>query len=234
MRPGQTLLYRPGRAAERTFAEMRYLFVLCLLLCGSFLPGHAQSLLRNGSFERGVRGQYRMPSHWVNAGPAEQSPPDVHTNARGHFGVTQQAAAGEVFMGLVSRADYTFEMLGQRPTEKLRAGVTYRLTLSVCRSPQFASVTRRSNYQLEDFTTPIPFDVYVAKRANGGAIELISRSAPVDHTDWRTYTVEFTPTRDWKYLRIGAGLNGVHAKAVNGHILIDEVRLDLIVPNAPR
>ena len=200
---------------------MRYGICLWLVLVSHVLIG--QNLLRNGSFEEGVGQPGRLPRYWINAGQIEYSPPDVHTVTRKHFGVLQAPADGKAYVGLVARADFSFEAIAQRIKPNLMAGTTYELTLTVCHSTELLSLS--GGRSPEYFDAPVPFDVYVSNTGNGSAFELVHRSAPVDHADWRTYTVRFTPARDWKYLRIGSGMNTLYAKPPNGNILVDNVRL---------
>ena len=203
------------------------LFGWCLLVIA--LP--AQNLLENASFERHPEQLGRVPHGWANAGPVSESPPDVHTNTSNYFGVQHLAAEGEAYLGMVARDNYTFEAVSQRIPGGLRAGVTYRLRLWVSHSPTLASTSRQTGRPAR-YNNPIPFDVYVAEKANGGKFELVARSEPIDHADWREYTLEFTPTRDWKFLRLGAGMNTLYARPVCGNVLIDAVELTVLATAA--
>lgn len=168
-----------------------------------------------------------MPRDWINAGPITETPPDVHTNQQPHFGVRHHAAHGEAYLGMVARDNFTFESIAQRIPGKLQAGTTYELRLWVSYSPDLASVSRLTQRPVV-YDQPIPFDVYLSDKANGDPFELVVRSEPVTHTDWQEYAVRFTPTKAYKYLRIGAGMNTLYARPVCGNVLIDDLSLTTI------
>ena len=196
------------------------------------LPLFGQNLLDNPSFERHNGRAGWMPEAWINAGPVTESPPDVHTADSEIFGVRHRPAAGDTYLGMVARDNFTFEAIAQRIPGGLRAGQTYELQLWVSRSEELRSQSRLTRAPVT-YDAPIPFDVYVSNKANGDHFELVARSAPITHSDWRLYTIAFTPTRNWKYLRIGAGMNVMSAKPQCGNILIDDLSLTVADHSRP-
>ena len=200
------------------------------LLLGISLSG--QNLLENGSFERHNGRAGWMPEAWINAGPVTESPPDVHTNDSEIFGVLHQAAEGSAYLGMVARDNFTFESIAQRIPGGLRADRSYELRLWVSRSEELRSQSRLTRAPIT-YDAPIPFDVYVSNKANGEKFELVARSQPITHTDWQQYTIRFTPTRDWKYLRIGAGMNNMAARPGCGNVLIDDLSLTEVAESRP-
>lgn len=158
----------------------------CLLLLGIFLPVirlHAQDIgIRNPSLE-GVPAQYRAPGQWL----VVSSTPDVQP---GITGVSQPASDGTTYAAFRGSA-YWLEAIAQKLNKDMQNGKTYRLSMDMSFARGYDSAT-----------------CYGAVAIYGGitltdTLELLWQSGPFYNTEWKRFTAEFTPHRDYPYIVVG-------------------------------
>ncbi len=203
--------------------------LLLLLMCVFPLALPAQPAgiipLANPSFED-EPAVARAPRGWENCGFEEESPPDVQPN--GEFGVTQAAAHGNTYLGMVVRDNDSWECAGQPLPRPLQADTCYRLTLQACRSETYNSLSRVKN-QPANYNTPAVIRIwggYVDKEKEG--FELLAETEPIAHADWKEYVLAFTSTAPYDYLYLEAYYDQGRPHPYNGNVLVDE--LSDIVP----
>ena len=212
-----------------------------ILLCFFLLPitfsiTHAQesAFIDNGSFEDYPRAGVtdgRAPQYWYDCGPKEETSPDIHGyDAYGeltsNFGVDQEPAEGNTYLGLVTRANDTWEAVSQKLKTPLQEGKKYKLTIALSTAPDMMSFTQSSNSE-EPFDAPTILVV-------GGGNDYCSRdglfieTAPIENTEWLDYEMEIIPGKDYKYLILEAYYSSLSANPTNGNILLDDLRLEEI------
>ncbi len=199
--------------------KIRFLFAFLSML-PALLPAQATLSLKNPSFE-GEAGGGRTPDQWEDCGFLEESPPDVHPC--GQFGVTQQAADGQSFLGLVARDNDSWECVGQQLQEPLQADSCYQLILQACRSEKYESFSQASG-QPADFNTPLLLRLWAGfKDKNREGFELLTETPAIAHTDWREYSLSFSPGRNYDYLYLEAYYDKSRPGPYNGNVLVDDL-----------
>ncbi len=168
----------------------------------------AQIRLENASFE-GEPQDATVPIGWI---PCEiGTTPDI---LPGPWGVYQEASDGETFMGLISRADGTFESVGQRLSQSLEKGECYSLNMDLAKSNTYTG-----------YNNSLKIRIWGSFNRCQKA-ELLYESPLVGHTDWENYSFSFMPKFNYHYIIIEA--YAPKNKSAKGNILIDN--LSLIVP----
>ncbi len=217
--------------------------LICLLLgYGSILiPLHAQEIvkLQNPSFEdiprKGGGGAGLVPiKGWHDCGLSKfpsESPPDIHPVKSNAWDVTLNAYDGNSYLGMVTRANDTYESLSQALSTPIMAGVCYSFSAFLVRSDQYRSATSRTQRlgtdSLENFVRPAVFLIWGGSYFCDKA-ELLGESPPVSNDDWKKYQFLFQPQQTHAYITIEAFYKTPILEAYNGHVLIDN--LSAIVP----
>lgn len=178
---------------------MRFLSLLFFISLHISLFG--QCILQNPSFED-TPSDAMVPNGWMMCN--QSTTPDI---LPGFWGVNQRPSEGRTYVGLITRANGTYESIGQRIHPELSNKECYRFTLDLAYSHLYAG-----------YNTPIRLRVYVSKeKCKGG--ELIFESAPIKNTSWETKEIKFTPKHNSKYIRVEA--YSKHPQ--QGNILIDKI-----------
>lgn len=215
-------------------------FLLAVSILGLIFPAlSAQETikLQNASFEdmprKGVPG---MPSikGWHDCGLSKfpsESPPDIHPVVNNAWEVALDAYDGRSYLGMVTRANDTYESLSQALTSPIQAGVCYSFTAFLVRSDQYKSATSKTQQlgtnELENFVRPAVFLIWGGNYFCDKA-ELLGESPAVSNDTWKKYKFLFQPQRTHKYITIEAFYKTPILEAYNGHVLADA--LSDIVP----
>ena len=194
------------------------------------LTGQETIRLQNPSFEdmprKGVPG---MPSikGWHDCGLSKfptESPPDIHPVVNNAWDVALQSYDGNTYLGMVTRANDTYESLSQALSSPIQAGVCYSFTAFLAQSNQYKSATSRTQQlgtnELENFVRPAVFMIwggnYFCEKA-----ELLGESPPVTNSEWMQYKFVLQPQHSYKYITIEAFYKTPILEAYNGHVLVD-------------
>ncbi len=194
------------------------------------LTGQETIRLQNPSFEdmprKGVPG---MPSikGWHDCGLSKfptESPPDIHPVVNNAWDVALQSYDGNTYLGMVTRANDTYESLSQALSSPIQAGVCYSFTAFLAQSNQYKSATSRTQQlgtnDLENFVRPAVFMIwggnYFCEKA-----ELLGESPPVTNPEWMQYKFVLQPQHSYKYITIEAFYKTPILEAYNGHVLVD-------------
>lgn len=220
--------------------KVKYLFCLAVLLNLCVLPDViiAQSTadyIRNPSFEDTPRlGQYynkgmekAMRNNikgWYDCGIIsfrDETAPDIHSADTDFWKVSQEPSHGETFLGLAVRDNETWEALSQELTTPLQKGRCYSFTIDLCTAKTFLSPVRSNAEESSSYSDPALFRVW------GGDTycdrgQLLFESSPIDHGEWKNYTIDFQPTNDLKYMVIEAYYT-YETGISNGQILVDNI-----------
>lgn len=159
----------------------------------------------NPSFE-GVQGEGLTPPGWFVCDIG--STPDVLPGA---WEVLAAPSEGNAYLGLITREDGTWESVGQRARQILRAKECYTFSVNLARSVTYAG-----------------FNLPVRLRVWGGyerckKDELLADSGLINHGDWQKYSFEFYPKQNVRYLIFEAFYARGTTFPYRGNILIDKL-----------
>jgi outer membrane protein OmpA-like peptidoglycan-associated protein len=197
--------------------------------------------LQNASFEdmprKGVPG---MPSikGWHDCGLSKfpnESPPDIHPVVDNAWDVAKPAYDGGSYLGMVTRANDSWESLSQALSTPIQAGVCYSFTAFLVQSDQYKSATSRTQQlgtnELENFVRPAVFLIWGGNYFCDKA-ELLGESPAVSNSTWKQYKFTFQPQKTHKYITIEAFYKTPILEAYNGHVLVDALS-DLVPIDCP-
>lgn len=205
------------------------------------LTGQETIRLQNPSFEdmprKGVPGMPSIKS-WHDCGLSKfptESPPDIHPVMNNAWDVALQSYDGNTYLGMVTRANDTYESLSQALSSPIQDGVCYSFTAFLAQSDQYKSATSRTQQlgtnALENFVRPAVFMIwggnYFCEKA-----ELLGESPPVTNSEWMQYKFVFQPQRTYKYITIEAFYKTPILEGYNGHVLVDALS-DLVPIECP-
>jgi hypothetical protein len=181
---------------------MKYtLFLYCVL----FFTAQPDKKIEfnNPSFE-GKPHESVFPSGWSSKTP--DSTPDLLPGA---WGLKCPSQDGKTCVGLVTREDGTSEDLGQQLGEALKSGQCYTFSIYLAHSSYYRG-----------YDKPVRLRVW-GGTGNGRKDQLLDSSPLIDHSDWKNYKFEFTPTSELRYISLEAYFGpGIFFK-YKGNILLD-------------
>jgi len=182
----------------------RLLILLALLIPCISLKSQIIELF-NPSFEDTPQ-DATVPQGWT--GCKEGTTPDI---LPGFWGVYIPPSDGQTYVGLITRSNGTWESIGQRLPATLERGTCYDWALDLAHSDTYAC-----------YNGPIKLRVWISK-LKCQKDQLIYESPLIDHTDWRTYLIKFTPYDDYRYIILEA-FHSDKPFEYQGNILIDYLR----------
>ena len=202
--------------------------VLALLLClfGVSISLSAQQViyLENPSFED-IPQHSTPPSGWEDHGFEGQSPTDIHP--KGNFGVYRAPIHGNTYLGMVVREDETYECIGQKLKETIKAGHCYQMEIAVTRSRYYISTTAKKPDEFTNQITPCVLRVWGGLASSEEKI-LLAVIGPVKAHEWQYYLIDLQSAVDCDYLYLEAFYDEFVKSPYNGNILVDN--LSPIVP----
>lgn len=180
--------------------------MLCFL---SFLPSGARAQwieLINPSFE-GEPMDATVPQGWMAC--KEGTTPDI---LPGYWGVYTEPSDGETYVGLITRHNNTWEVIGQRLSAPLSEGACYEVSMDLAHSDTYSG-----------YNGPIKLRIWISK-TKCAKDQLIYESPVIEHLDWKTYRIKFTPEEDaYQYIMLEA-FHSEEPVSYQGNILIDRIR----------
>lgn len=181
---------------------MRILLLLFAIgsLSSAFPPMNIT--LRNASFE-GTPQDAKIPEEWFPCG--KFSTPDI---LPGPWGVYQEAADGNTFLGLISREDGTWEFIGQDLDKPLKKDECYTFRVKLARSTGYVG-----------YNKPLKFRIW------GGTqkcekLQLLGHTVAVLHNNWKSYRFDFFANNEYSFIVIEAHYSG--KTPYRGNLLIDD------------
>lgn len=182
---------------------MKRLIFINLLMVVPFVA-QPQIYLLNASFE-GEPQDATVPSGWIPCQPG--TTPDI---LPGVWGVYQEPAHGDTYMGLITRENSTWESVGQRLKSPLPSGQCLSMSLSLAHSNTYAG-----------YNLPIKLRIWggVERCARD---QLLWESPLIEHRDWKTYRVDFVPQAPFQYIILEA-YHKDGPFSYRGNILIDRL-----------
>lgn len=191
------------------------LFCLLVLCTGDFF---AQEIsFANPSFE-GIGGHGRQPRHWFNCGPENESPPDTQPNIS--FQVTKKPFEGDTYLGMVTRDNGTWELVGTLLNAPLKQGQCYAFQIALAQSPTYYSVNRAKNVPA-NFIAPVRFQVWGGD-SECEQDELLAESEVISHNEWRIYTFTIQPQKkDYWHVVFNVYYPDTDVSPTNGNLILD-------------
>lgn len=179
--------------------------------------------IKNPSFEDSPAAHSTTPKGWIICNfNAEESPPDIHKSLTGFFDIKHLATEGDQFLGLVARDNGTKEHVGQALPKKMVEGKNYAFSVDLAHSKRLRSLTRKTRKHVL-FDKPLILKIWGGRNVCSWK-QLLFVSEPVNHTDWKTYLVEFKAERPFDTITFQVVFDEAdHDNFYNGNILIDNV-----------
>lgn len=173
-------------------------------MAGYFLSAGQTIEIANASFE-GEPADATVPQGWMPC--KEGTTPDI---LPGYWGVYTEPADGDTYVGLITRQNNTWESIGQRLPAALEKGNCYTLALDLAHSDTYSG-----------YNGPLRLRIWIST-AKCRKDQLIFESPLIEHTDWQTYKVKFTPDENFRYILLEA-FHSEEEFAYRGNILIDRI-----------
>lgn len=197
---------------------MRTILFIASILTTLALMGQSENLLINASFEQDGKALLSsVPMGWINYGFSKHSPPDVHSNSSSFFNVTKRADHGEYFVGMVTRSNQTWEIMGQELQTPLEEGQEYIFTVALARSPLYVSIDAITRNDA-NYTVPVILRVY-------GMIDkeqiLLAETKVIDHVQWKKYQMTFIADFAYQQFLLEAYFDDERDYFYNGNLLLD-------------
>ncbi len=185
---------------------MRVFYLFISLAFSPIILSSQDIRLENPSFE-GEPQDATVPTGWM---PCEAgTTPDI---LPGPWGVYQEASDGDTFLGLITRADGTYESIGQRLTTPLKKGECYSWSLDLAHSNTYAG-----------YNQPLQLRIWATlsrcSASDSSSQKLYESNLLIEHSEWKTYSFSFFSESEYNYIIIEAFVPG--NGAARGNILID-------------
>ncbi len=175
---------------------------------------NAQNLYwQNPSFE-GEPQDATVPVGWL---PCEDgTTPDI---LPGYWGVYQEAAEGDTFVGLITRQDGSWESITQRLSATIPAEDCYTFNLDLARSSTYSG-----------YNAPLKLRVW-GSTSRCTKDQLLFESPLIEHNNWRKYLIEFTAEQPIRYIILEA-YHRDGRFSHRGNILLDNLSILQKCPRA--
>lgn len=185
--------------------KMWYLLTGMVIVLFSLDLGAQAIELSNPSFEGEPR-DATVPQGWLAC--KEGTTPDI---LPGYWGVYMEPSDGDTYVGLITRENNTWESIGQRLTAPLKKGDCYSFSLDLAHADTYSG-----------YGGPLKVRIYISK-LKCQKDQLIFESPLIEHTDWQSYRVKFTPNNEYRYILIEA-FHSEDPFQYKGNVLIDRIR----------
>lgn len=165
----------------------------------------AQIKLDNASFE-GEPQDATVPVGWFPC--AAGTTPDI---LPGYWGVYEDAAEGDTYIGLITRADGSFESIGQRLQKPIKRKECYNITMDLAHSDTYSGYNGALKLRIWGGSKKCQKDQLLGET-----------KTTITDTDWSAYNFQFKAKKTINYIIIEAyheGSNPSH----QGNILIDNI-----------
>ena len=192
--------------------------IFVFLLSGPLIFSQEVIQLKNPSFE-GIPQCCQPPLHWRDCGFQNETPPDVQPS--GSFNVIKQPYDGDTYLGMVTRANDTWERVSQELGNPILKGKSYCFNIYLCRSSNYLSPSKENPGQSVPFTDPIILRIWGAQDPCK-PLELLDQSEPVENMDWKEFHFQFHPKQTFQYIILEAYYKKPTVFPYRGNILIDK------------
>ena len=182
---------------------MQKIMLLFLSLASFQAQPSGKIYFRNPSFED-APGSGKCPKGWYSG--YQGSTPDILPGA---WEIMFPAQEGKTCLGLIVREDGTREDISQMLAEPLVGGKCYAFTLYLAHAPKYVGYNKPTRLRIFGYTE------------RGGKHELLASSPLIDHSDWRQYKFELSPSSNITQLVFEADYAPGVLFKYKGNILLD-------------
>lgn len=182
---------------------LQKLSLLIFPLLASLWQPSDKIYFRNASFED-APGAGKSPKGWYTGN--QGSTPDIMPGA---WEIQFPPQEGKTCLGLIVREDGTREDISQTMAAPLQAGKCYVFTMYLAHSAKYVG-----------YNKPIRLRIF-GSSGKGGKTELLATSPLIDHSDWRSYKFELSPTTTATQLIFEADYAPGVVFKYKGNILLD-------------
>lgn len=179
-------------------------YLLALIFIAICHIGQAQIGLLNPSMED-TPSDATVPQGWSAC--AALTTPDI---LPGYWGVYQDAQEGDTYVGIITRENGSYESFGQRLSAPLLEGSCYQFNLWLAHASVYAGHGK-----------PIKLQIYISDDLCGED-QLIWQSPLIEHEEWKSYSIQFTPMKKAQYIILKAFIKDGKFSH-KGNILIDNM-----------
>jgi hypothetical protein len=178
------------------------IFIPVLIVMGSISFGISQTMLNNPGFED-EPSDATTPMGWQNC--ERGTTPDIFPGVYGNY---KEASEGETYVGIITRADGSFESIGQRFSQKLKKSTCYYFQIDLSRIDDYVG-----------YNEALKLRVWIGNRKCDKA-QMVYESDFIEDEDWETQDIKFMTEKSAKYIILEA----YHPVAgTRGHILLDNM-----------
>jgi hypothetical protein len=163
------------------------------------------------------------PDNWQNCNDGK-STADTQPGA---YSNTLLPSSGQTYISLVTRAVTslagTFETVKANLISPFKRNVCYNMSIDLSLSSTFQASTLDGIYQ---FNTPCILEIYATNKDCNDTTdrELIFRSSPINHFDWKEYLFSFTPlNNDYSFITLNANFANP-SQWYNSALMIDNLK----------
>ena len=159
---------------------------------------------QNPSFE-GEPANATVPIGWIGCEPL--TTPDI---LPGFWGIYQEASEGETYVGLITRANGSWESITQRLERTIEVDDCYVFQLDLARGATYSGYNQPLKLRVWGSTDRCSKD------------QLLFESERIEHTYWKTYRIEVKSEQPIRYIILEA----FHQEGkfrYSGNILIDNL-----------
>ena len=174
-----------------------------VLLFNSFLFG--QSTFNNPSFE-GEPQDATVPVGWVGCEP--DTTPDI---LPGYWGVYNEPADGDTFIGLITRRNNTYESITQRLKQPLLKDKCYVFAIDLAHSRTYSG-----------YNGNIILKVWGGNSKCEKA-QLLYETEAIKNINWQNHNIQFRPKNEMRYIIFEANFEKGTTKPYNGNLLMDNI-----------
>ena len=128
------------------------------------------------------------------------------------------ASDGDWYVGLVCDGG-NIETFGQHLSAPFTAGVNYSFQVDLAHS-----VGGYADGNAWELDKPGILKIYGGESSCDATEQLLWQSPPIDHADWKTYEITFTPTLAWSHIHITtAGKTEGGCEVLKSNLLLDNI-----------
>jgi len=205
---------------------MKAILTILFSISVTFLFGQMDTIhFTNPSFEgnpnEGGITRNSLPGGWMDCGFRGETAPDVHPVRGGNFSVNKLAADGNTYIGMVTRDNDTWEQIGQKLSQPIKAGKCYSFSIALSRSETYLSQSRQTGNP-SNYVKPITVRFYGGNE-HCGKQDLLTTSPIIKNSRWLQYEFTISPNEDYKYFTIEAFYKTPTLYPSNGNVLIDNL-----------
>lgn len=201
-----------------------YLFSFVLTALGQG-PSVLPITILNPSFED-LPEPGKVPVCWTNCGGEGETPPDILPVSI--FGILALPRHGATYLGMVTRDNDTWEALGQKLVRPLEAGQCYSLTFHAARSEVYRNLSRVTKLPA-NFNRPVKLRIWAGQSICDKG-QLLAETPPVNHLDWKPYTIDFKADANYDHLLLEVYYAREDDLIYGGNLLLDD--LSALTPRA--